>query len=605
MTTTPSRTIPQMLLDRVAARPEGTAFLVPAGSGWREVSWKQVGDRVRDVACGLRELGLESEKRCAISSSTRFEWILADLGILCAGGATTTVYPSSTAEETAFILEDSGAVFAFAEDAEQVAKLVEHRAALPRLAKVVVFDGEGDGDWVITLAELEALGRQRHDREPDAFAQRAGSVAGDALATLIYTSGTSGRPKGVELTHDCWAYEGWAIDALDLLEEDDVQYLWLPLAHSFGKVLEAAQLRIGFPTAVDGRVDKIVDNLVAVKPTFVAAVPRIFEKVHAKVVAGAREGGAVKSAIFNWAVGVGSRVSRLTREGRPPGALLTFQHRIADRLVFSKLRARFGGRLRFFISGSAPLSRPLAEFFHACGVLILEGYGLTETSAASCVNLPDRFRFGTVGPPLPGTELKIAPADGEVLVRSRGVMRGYHGLPEESAEALDDDGWMHTGDIGEILEGGFLCITDRKKDLIKTSGGKYVAPQALEGKLKTICPYVSQVIVHGNNRNYCVALVALDEESIRKWAADHGLGELSYAELARHEEVKALIGSCVEKLNASLARYETLKKFALLPQDLSQEEGDLTPSLKLKRKAVEKKYADVLDGMYQEGRGDG
>lgn len=595
-----TRTIPQMLLDRIAVHPDQTAFLVPVEPGWREVSWREVGDRVRDIAGGLRALGLESEQRCAISSGTRLEWILADLGILCAGGATTTVYPSSTAEETAFILEDSGSVFAFAEDAEQVAKLAERRAGLPRLAKVVVFDGDGDGDWVVSLAELEARGRERHAREPDAFEERARGIDAGALATLIYTSGTTGRPKGVELTHDCWAYEGEAIEALDLLRQDDLQYLWLPLSHSFGKVLEAAQLRIGFPTAVDGRVDKIVDNLAQVRPTFVAAVPRIFEKVHARVVQGAKEGGAVKAAIFDWALRVGSRVSRLVQQGRSPGALLAIQNRIADRLVFSKLKARFGGRLRFFISGSAPLSKDLSEFFHACGVLILEGYGLTETSAANCVNRPDRLRFGTVGPPLAGTEIKIAPADGEVLVKSRGVMRGYHGLPEATAEALDDDGWMHTGDIGELVEGGFLCITDRKKDLIKTSGGKYVAPQALEGKLKSLCPFVSQVLVHGNNRNYCVALVSLDEESIRRWAAEHGLGELSYEELSRHREVEALIASFVDRLNGTLARYETLKKFALLPRDLTLEDGDLTPSLKLKRKAVEQKYADVLDGMYAE-----
>jgi long-chain acyl-CoA synthetase len=338
-----------------------------------------------------------------------------------------------------------------------------------------------------------------------------------------------------------------------------------------------------------------------VRPTFVAAVPRIFEKVHARVVGGARAGGAVKHTIFNWALGVGRRVSKDKQAGRESSGWLAIQHRLADRLVFSQIKARFGDRLRFFISGSAPLSRELGEFFHACGVLVLEGYGLTETSAATFVNLPHHFRFGTVGPALPGTEVKIA-SDGEILIRGRGVMRGYHGLPKATAEALDTDGcdgWMHTGDIGELVEGEFLRITDRKKDLIKTSAGKYVAPQEIEGKLKNICPYVSQALVHGDKRNFCVALIALDPETIVKWAKGEGLDGLSYAELTKHDRVEALVGSYVEKLNATLARHETLKKFVVLPKDLTLEEGDLTPSLKLKRKVVEQKYKDLLDGLYE------
>jgi long-chain acyl-CoA synthetase len=401
----------------------------------------------------------------------------------------------------------------------------------------------------------------------------------------------------VELTHDNWAYEAEAIDALGLLRLDDVQYLWLPLSHSFGKVLEVAQLRIGFVTAVDGRVDRLVDNLAAVRPTFVAAVPRIFEKVHARVVAGAVEGGPIKEGIFRWAFAAGARASALRRSGRGVDPLLAAQLALAQRLVFHKLQDRFGGRLRFFVSGSAPLSPALAEFFHSAGVLILEGYGLTETSAASFVNVPARFRFGSVGPPLPGTEVKIA-ADGEVLIRGRGVMRGYHELPEETASTLDSGGWLHTGDIG-VFEEGFLRITDRKKDLIKTSGGKYVAPQAIEAKLKLECPLLSQVLVHGNSRNFCTALVALDPEAIGKWAAENGLGSISYAGLTRHPRVNEAVSHAVDRLNAQLASFETVKKFAILPEDLTIEGGDLTPSLKLKRKAVETKYAAILEGFYR------
>jgi long-chain acyl-CoA synthetase len=589
-------TVPRLLLDRLDATPDREAFRVPTASGWSSLTWKEVGARARAIACGLRALGLFAEDRCAILSGTRVEWILADLGVLCAGGATTTIYPASTPDECVHILRDSASVFVFAEDAEQVEKLVLRRDELGTVRKVVVIDGEGGHDgWVITLAELESLGKKRDEADRDAFETIARGVRPTALATLIYTSGTTGLPKGVELTHDNWVYEGEAIDELGLLGPDDVQYLWLPLAHSFGKVLEVAQLKIGFPTAIDGRVDKIVENLAVVRPTFVAAVPRIFEKVHARVVSSAQEGGAVKAGIFRWALSVGRRAAALERRGKQPGRWLQLRRALADRLVFSKLRDRFGGRLRFFISGSAPLSRDLAEFFHAAGILILEGYGLTESSAASFVNVPSNYEFGTVGPPLPGTELKIA-EDGEILIGGRGIMRGYHNLPEATAEALDGR-WLRTGDIGAIDERGLLTITDRKKDLIKTAGGKYVAPQLVEGKLKAICPYVSQVVVHGDRRKYCSALVSFDEEALKKWAAERGLTG-TYAELSARPEAHALLEPFIKELNAGLPSYSTIKKFAILPHDLSAEEGELTPSLKVKRKAVEKKFAALLDSLY-------
>lgn len=589
------RTVAELFLHRVESTPDAPAYLAPEGKGWRTFTWRELGERVRAIACGLRALGLEGEQRCAILSSTRLEWIAADFGILCAGGAVTTIYPSTTADDCAYILEDSEAAFVFAEGSEQLAKLASKRAELG-VKKVITLDGEPDGDWVISLAELERLGRAQDERAPAQYEELARAVRPDALATLIYTSGTTGRPKGVELLHSCWVYEAEAIDRLGLLTPEDVQYLWLPLAHSFGKVLEVAQLRLGFVTAVDGRVERLVENLATIRPTFVAAVPRIFEKVHNKVVAGAVQGGAVKRALFEWAMGVGRKASARRQQGQPLGGLLALEHGLADRLVFSKLKERFGGRLRFFVSGSAPLARELAEFFHAAGVLILEGYGLTESSAATCVNLPHRNRFGTVGPVLPGTKLEIA-SDGEVLIRGPGVMRGYHKLPEATAEALDSEGWLHTGDIGELVD-GFLRITDRKKDLIKTSGGKYVAPQSLEGRLKVLCPYVGQVVVHGDGRPYVTALLTLDEEAIRSWAKENGLGDLSPRELAGHERVRALLQTYVDRLNSALASYETVKRFAVLPKDLSLEEGELTPSLKVKRKVVEHKYRSLLDGLY-------
>ena len=594
-----ARTIPELFLARVAATPRATAFLAPRGADWVSVNWTELGERVRAASCGLRDLGLRMEERCALLSSTRLDWVLADLSTLCAGGATTTIYPSSTGDDCVFIINDSSAIFVFAENEDQVRKLSQRRGDLPTVRNIIVFDGAPSSDgWVITLEQLIEKGRASDARDPAMFETTARSVQNGHLATLIYTSGTTGRPKGVELTHDVWIYEAEAIDALGILTVDDLQYLWLPLAHIFGKVLEVAQLRIGFPTAIDGRVDRMVDNLPRIRPTFIAAVPRIFEKIYNRVIQTPKEAGGLIYAIFKWAFAVGMEVSRLRQAGQKPQGLLALKHAVATKLVFSKLQQRFGGRLRFFVSGSAPLSLTVAQFFHAADILILEGYGLTESAAASCVNLPGRYRLGTVGPPLPGTELKIS-GDGEILIRGRGIMRGYHGLPEQTREALDAEGWLHTGDLGHI-EDGFLSVTGRKKDLLKTSQGKYVVPTDLELKLKVACPHVSQVLVHGNNRHFVSALVSIDPEAIHAWATVHGFGEKSYADLIRLPDVRSMVQECVTALNSKLASFEAIKRFIILPQDLTVESGDLTPSLKLKRQVVERKYKALIDELYKD-----
>ncbi len=456
--------VPEMFLHRITTTPDAPAFKYPVGVTWETKTWAETGARVKAIAGGLRSLGLAIEQRAAILSQTRYDWILCDLGILCAGGATTTVYPASTADECQYILADSDTAAIFVEDDKQVQKVLSQRAQLPALKKIITLDGTASSDgFVTTLADFEKAGTAWHAANPGAYEATIAEVRKDHLATLIYTSGTTGRPKGVELLHECWVYEGGAIDAIGLLNKDDIQYFWLPLAHSFGKVLEAAQIRIGFMTAIDGRIEKLVENLAVIQPTFIAAVPRIFEKVYNKVIAGAKAGSPLKYKIFQWSLGVGREVSRLRQNGQEPSGFLAFKHRIADKLVFSKLKARFGGKVKFFISGSAPLSRDMAEFFHAADILICEGYGLTESGAASFVNRPTKFRFGTVGHPVPGTELKLAPEDGEILIRGPGNMRGYRNLAETTAETLDAQGWLHTGDIGEVDADGFLRITDRKK----------------------------------------------------------------------------------------------------------------------------------------------
>ena len=590
--------IAQLLATRVRDTPDREAYRYPVGDQWRSMTWRQTGERVKAIAAGLLSLGLHREERVGIVSNTRVEWLLCDLGILSAGGATTTVYPSSTAEECAFILADSETRYAFVEDAGQLKKLRAHKAELPKLQKVILIDGTESDDWVITLQQLEQKGAELLAKDPNAVADVVKGIEGTHLATLIYTSGTTGKPKGVRLLHECWAYCADAIDAVRLWGRDDVQYLWLPMSHSFGKVLMAGHIASGSVTAVDGRIPKLVENLAVVRPTIMAAVPRIFEKVYNRIIEKSKQGSPIKQKIFELAVETGKEVSRVRQQGREPQGLLAIKARIADKLVFDKIKQTFGGRVRYFISGSAPLSRDIAEFFHACGVLILEGYGLTETSAASFVNRPSKFSFGTVGMPMPGTEVKLAPEDGEILIRSPGVMHGYHNLPDATAEALTADGWLRTGDIGEIDARGFLRITDRKKDLIKTSGGKYIAPQAIEGKLKATCPYVSQVIVHGDKRNFVTALVTLDEEALTKWARERGITK-PYSELVKLPEVKQLLTPYFDQLNKTLAKYETVKQFAILPKDLSVDEGELTPSLKVKRKVVEKKYAAMLDKMYE------
>jgi long-chain acyl-CoA synthetase len=593
------RSVPELFLARVGLTPGAEAFRHPLDGGWKSLTWAETEARVRAVSSGLRALGLEGEQVCAILSSTRIEWVLADYGILCAGGATSTIYPSTMAEDCAFILSDSASVFVFAENDEQVAKLVSRRAEMPALRHVVTFDGRASPDgWVITLAQLEEKGRAWDAAHPAAFEETALAIRGDALATLIYTSGTTGRPKGVKLTHDCWVSQSLAIEKSGVLDHDDaVQFFWLPLAHSFGKMIGTAQLRIGFPTAVDGRIEKIVENLGQVRPTFVCAVPRIFEKVHNRILANAREGGAAKAAVFRWALGVGQTVSRLRAKGQRPGLSLRLRHALADRLVFSKIRHLFGGRLRFFVSGSAPLSRDIAEFFDAMGVLILEGYGLTESSAATHVNLPWSVRIGTVGPALPGIEVRIA-EDGEIFMRGPWIMTGYHGLPEQTREALDAEGWLHTGDVGILDRDGFLAITDRKKDLIKTSGGKYVAPTEIESKLKAVSPHVAQVLVHGDRRNYVSALVTLDREAMGTWAKEQGLAALPFEELVRRPEARDLVQRAFDKVNAAMPRFATVKRFAILPAEFTEATGEVTPSQKLKRKVIEQRYRDVLDGMY-------
>ena len=597
----PYRSIPDMFLKRVAATPDRHAFAHPAAddSGPVWLTWAQVGRRARAIAAGLHGLGVGLEDRVAILANTRLEWVLADFGIMCAGGATTTVYPTTEPEDATFIVADSGSRVLVAENPTQAAKIAG--ADLPALTHVVLMDGAPDPSAAVpqlTLAELEERGERALAAEPDLIDMIVAGIGPDHLATLIYTSGTTGRPKGVELLHGGWCWEGVAQANLGLLREDDLQYLWLPLSHSFGKTLLCGATHVGLPTYVDGRVDKLVTMLSVIRPTLMCGAPRIFEKVYNAAVTNAQSGGGAKAKIFAWAVRVGKEKVALEQAGRPVPAGLRLRYRLAEKLVFSKLQARLGGRIRVLVSGAAPLSPEIATFFAAANLPISEGYGLTETSAGNFVDPPDGLRIGTVGKAMGDLECRID-ADGEILVRGRPVMRGYHNLPEETAAAFTEDGFFRTGDIGTLDEQGYLRITDRKKDLVKTSGGKYIAPSHIEGMFKAICPYTSQAIVIGQARNYCTMLVTLDPDAIKGWAAGTDLEGRDYAEIVASPQAQAMVEEYVAELNSRLNRWETIKKVTILPRDLAIEHGEITPSLKIKRRGVETNFAAEIDRMYE------
>ena len=583
-----------MFWDRVTKDANHEAFQYPLPDDtWTSMTWAQAGAIVEPLAAGLLGLGLGSEDRVAILANTRLDWVLADLAIMCAGAATTAVYPNTGPQDIAYIVKDSGSRVVIAEDRAQLDRLYSIADQLVDVVKIVLIDGEGDDNWAMSWNELIAAGTKALEADPELIRRATAAVRPDDLATLIYTSGTTGRPKGVELLHSCWVYEGIAVDSLKIISADDLHYLWLPLSHSFGKVLIVAQLQIGFSQAVDGRVDRIVTNLGIVRPTFMCGVPRVFEKVTAGVRHAATAEGGIKAKLYKWAEAQGLAASAARQNGGSGGGVA---HALADRLVMTTVRKRFGGRLRFFISGSAALAPDIASWFDAIGLPILEGYGLTETSAGTFLNRPTALGIGTVGATFTGTEVRIA-EDGEILLRGPGVMRGYYRHPDATTEVMSEDRWFSTGDIGTLDEQGRLTITDRKKDLVKTSGGKYIAPGAIEAQWKAIEPLLANVVVVANNRNFATALLTLDVDALARFAASESLvGD--YAALTQNTVVHKRVTDSLATLNSKVNRWETIKDFRILPRDLSLEDGEVTPSMKIRRAVVENHYFDLLGQMY-------
>ena len=591
-------TLTRLFLDAVRTHDKPDAMLYKANGEWRPIAHRTVLERVRRIALGLQELGVQRGDRVGILAENRPEWAMADYGCLSIGVASVPIYPTLPAEQIPHLLNDSGATALFVSTPVQAAKLRAVRAQCPGLKHVIGMDAGAADGCDLTLAELEARGAAVESAERNARWEReALAVQPDDLATLIYTSGTTGTPKGVMLTHDNFFSNVAAARRGVPFTDTDVALSFLPLSHVFEREGDYMYWACGTTIAYVASIDDVPVSLQEVKPTFAMGVPRLYEKMYARVFENAVSAGGVKKRIFFWALGVANRWADEKLAGRTPGGVLAWQYGLAQKLVFSKLKERTGGRLRFFVSGGAPLAPEINKFFYAAGIVILEGYGLTETSPVIAVNTPDAFRIGTVGRPIPGVEVKIAP-DGEILARGPNIMKGYYNKPEATAEAIDADGWFHTGDIGR-LEDGFLRITDRKKDIIVTAGGKNIAPQPIENAVKT-SKYVSQAVMIGDKRKFPALLVVPNWDSLEKWAREEKLTWVERRDLLVHSAVRAKMEAEVRSKLTGLASFEAPKKIALLEHDFSIERGELTPKLSVKRKVVDQAYKDVIDALYTE-----
>ncbi len=581
------RTIGRLWADGIAARRTRPAYLVERDGGWHEVSWDEADQRMREYANGLLARGVKKGDTFALLAQNSLDWALLDFAFAQIGAIVIPIYASSSERDVAYLLAHSEAVGIVCGDAAQLAKVEAVSGELPRLEHVLTYHD---------LDGLASHGRDFSAANPGALAEAAASIEEDDLFTIIYTSGTTGPPKGCMISHrNYYAMANVVNEMESYIRDDDVMLLYLPLAHNFGRLMLLEGAHVGFTIAFLPDPLRVGEALLEVKPTVLPSVPRVYEKVHAAVVARFDEATGVKRRLIDWAIPIGREVSRLEGEGKPVPRGLARRHRMADRLVFRKVRERLGGRLRIPISGGAPLAKEIADFFDAVGIRIVEGYGLTECTTACSSNRVDNYRFGTVGPPLPGFEIMIAD-DGEILVRSETVFQGYFKDPEATAAVMTPEGWLRTGDVGEIDEGGFLRITDRKKDILVTAGGKNVSPQNIENDLKT-SKYVSQALVVGDRRPYVAALITLDAPEITRWAGEQGLeGELG--ELVQDSGVRELVQGIVDDVNRERSRYEQVKRFALLPRDFTMEHGEITPTLKLRRRAVAEHFQSEIDELY-------
>ena len=596
----PADTLAAMFWSRVEKSAERPAQMLKQDGVWKTLTWREVGEAVREVALGLIALGRQKGDAVALLSASRAEWVQADFAIFSAGCITVPVYPTYPPDLIAYVVNDSASRTIIVEDPAQLAKVLEARDKMPGLEHIVVmtgYDATQPPKMVHTWQMLRRLGREAVSTHDSTLKERVAATKPGDLASIVYTSGTTGPPKGVMQTHANHIAAQRNSESAAPCEEGWVHLLFLPLAHSFARLESFLGVYRGLCTAFAENLEKVGDNLREVRPHFICSVPRVFEKVYAKILAGVEAGSPVKQKIFHWAIGVGREVSRHQQRGQPLPPGLKIKRALAHKLVFSKLHAALGGRLQWAISGGAPLSRDIAEFFHAAGILILEGYGLTETCPAGTFNRPTKFKFGSVGQPLDNVEIKIA-ADGEILIRGANVAKGYLKQPDATAEVFEPSGWFHSGDIGRIDEDGFVFITDRKKDLIVTAGGMNIAPQNIENMLKAD-PFISQAMVYGDRKPYPVALITINPEELTKFAREHGIVATDPGVIVKHPTVLERIGRTVEEKNSQLQSYARIKKFTILPTDFTQEGGELTPTLKVKRKVVSNKYMTAIEELYR------
>jgi len=557
------------------------------------VTWGAFYDQVRLVGKSLMALGVAPGDKVNIISYSCFRWVLTDVGIASIGAVTVGIYQSNLPKDCRYIIDHSDAVVVFAQDNEQLDKLLSIRSQIPDVHKVILFSGDvPEDDWVIGYETFLDLGRDVPDRD---FDQRTRAAGPQDPAGIVYTSGTTGVPKGAVLTHDNITFTAQSVKGSTRIEDGDEVFLFLPLAHVFARTCVYATLLVGCATTFTRSMETVVEDLQATRPHWFASVPRIYEKIYTKVISGAEAKGGVALKIFQWARAVGEEVGDLKLAGQTAPAVLKMKYILADKLVFSKIRAALGGRVRWCISGAAPLNADIGRFFHAAGILIVEGIGMTEDTSFTNLNRYDNYRFGWVGQPGPGIEQKVG-ADGEVMFRGRNVMKEYYKMPEETAATITEDGWLLSGDIGEIDGDNFLRITGRKKELIITAGGKNIAPAAIEGAIAT-SKYINQVFVIGDRRKYLSALVTLDEENVKAWADARGIAYGTFDELIANDKVQALIEDEVAAKNAQFARFETIKKVTLVPE-FTIANGLITPTLKVKKNVVAQHYADAIDRMY-------
>jgi long-chain acyl-CoA synthetase len=593
----------QMLIQQ-AKNPSKAGITFKKDGRWQDLTFAQILEEVKALSEALVAQGIQPGDRVAIFANTSMQWIVCDLAISAARAITVPIYSSNTPEEVRYIINHSETSFIFVDsdekDAKQAGRLTRLRQKLPEmpsLKKVVVWEGAAAGGVEMTLQELVAQGRSAVQANAKAFDERVAGIRMDETNSLIYTSGTTGDPKGVILTHSNWSYEARASQSVGMMAPTDSVMLFLPLAHVFAQVVKAGWLSMGYRLIIAESVDKLLANLAETKPSVLPSVPRVFEKVYNNVVATGSSAPGLKGKLFRWAFKLFDEYVEARVQGRQYSSL---GFTLAQKLVFAKVKAgiseKLGGNMRVFISGGAPLSSKIGYFFDLLGLKVLEGYGLTETSAGTTVNRENLVKIGTVGAPLPGTEMKVA-ADGELLIRGPGVMKGYYKNPAATAEAIDSEGWFHTGDIGEIDSDNYIRITDRKKDIIVTAGGKNVAPQNIENALKTH-PIISQSMVYGDKRPYLVVLITVSEEGARKLLAEKGAPVGSYAENTKRPEVQAAVKAAIDQVNSEMPPYATLKRFSVLDTDFSQETGELTPKLSVKRKVCSAKYKAQIDSMY-------